>query len=64
MYICSSEQHCYVLQPNAKCPLCRKEVGLEQLVECPLEDSDDTTKSDQEWVSSSKVNNVLGFSLL
>ncbi|XP_077204829.1 helicase-like transcription factor isoform X2 [Paroedura picta] len=52
---------CEVIQrekPNAKCPLCRKEVGLEQLVECPLEDSDDT-KTDQEWVSSSKVNALM-----
>ncbi|XP_060098305.1 helicase-like transcription factor [Heteronotia binoei] len=52
---------CEVIQrekPNAKCPLCRKEVGLEQLVECPLEDSDDT-KFDQEWVSSSKVNALM-----
>nr|XP_056706370.1 helicase-like transcription factor [Euleptes europaea] len=52
---------CEVIQkekPNAKCPLCRKEVGLQQLIECPLEDAD-TEKSDQEWVSSSKINALM-----
>ncbi|XP_048361411.1 helicase-like transcription factor isoform X2 [Sphaerodactylus townsendi] len=53
---------CEVIQrekPNAKCPLCRKEVELQQLVECPLEDSDDTEKPAQEWISSSKINALM-----
>ncbi|XP_054839603.1 helicase-like transcription factor [Eublepharis macularius] len=53
---------CEVIQSkklNAKCPLCRKEVRLEELVECPLEDSNDVEKSDQEWVSSSKISALM-----
>ncbi|NXE12457.1 HLTF factor, partial [Lophotis ruficrista] len=49
-------------QPNAKCPLCRKELRAEHLVECPLEGEIDSTngkKSDQEWVSSSKINALM-----
>ncbi|NXE26562.1 HLTF factor, partial [Ardeotis kori] len=49
-------------QPNAKCPLCRKELRVEHLVECPLEgeiDSSNGKKSDQEWVSSSKINALM-----
>ncbi|XP_062988155.1 helicase-like transcription factor isoform X2 [Elgaria multicarinata webbii] len=53
---------CEVIQrekPNAKCPLCRKEVGLEHLVECPLEEPDNGKKADQEWVSSSKISALM-----
>ncbi|KAJ7324798.1 hypothetical protein JRQ81_017818 [Phrynocephalus forsythii] len=53
---------CEVIQrekANAKCPLCRKEVGLEHLVECPLEESDSDRKTDKEWVSSSKINALM-----
>ncbi|KAM9279237.1 helicase-like transcription factor [Morus bassanus] len=49
-------------QPNAKCPLCRNELRVEHLVECPLEDEIDSSngkKSDQEWVSSSKINALM-----
>ncbi|NWX48779.1 HLTF factor, partial [Steatornis caripensis] len=49
-------------QPNAKCPLCRNELRAEQLVECPLEeeiDSSNGKKSDQEWISSSKINALM-----
>ncbi|NXN52398.1 HLTF factor, partial [Rynchops niger] len=49
-------------QPNAKCPLCRNELRVEQLVECPLEeevDSNNGKKSDQEWISSSKINALM-----
>ncbi|KAM6127631.1 LOW QUALITY PROTEIN: helicase-like transcription factor [Phoenicopterus ruber ruber] len=49
-------------QPNAKCPLCRNELRVEHLVECPLEeevDSSNGKKSDQEWVSSSKINALM-----
>lgn len=44
---------------NARCPLCRKEIGLEHLVECPSEVCDGEQKSDQEWVSSSKINALM-----
>ncbi|NXY71558.1 HLTF factor, partial [Glareola pratincola] len=49
-------------QPNAKCPLCRSELRVEQLVECPLEEeigSNNGKKSDQEWISSSKINALM-----
>uniref|UniRef100_A0A8D0EXG2 Helicase like transcription factor n=1 Tax=Strix occidentalis caurina TaxID=311401 RepID=A0A8D0EXG2_STROC len=49
-------------QPNAKCPLCRNELRVEHLVECPLEeeiDSSNGKKSDQEWMSSSKINALM-----
>ncbi|KFU94994.1 Helicase-like transcription factor, partial [Chaetura pelagica] len=49
-------------QPNAKCPLCRNEVRADHLVECPLEeevDSSNGKKSDQEWISSSKINALM-----
>ncbi|NXV43014.1 HLTF factor, partial [Uria aalge] len=49
-------------QPNAKCPLCRNELRVEQLVEYPLEeeiDSSNGKKSDQEWISSSKINALM-----
>ncbi|XP_028587090.2 helicase-like transcription factor isoform X1 [Podarcis muralis] len=53
---------CEVIQrekTNAKCPLCRKEVGLENLLECPSEELDSEKKPGQEWVSSSKVNALM-----
>ncbi|NXO55910.1 HLTF factor, partial [Aramus guarauna] len=49
-------------QPNAKCPLCRNELRVEHLVECPLEEETDSAngkKSDQEWISSSKINALM-----
>ncbi|NXS96035.1 HLTF factor, partial [Jacana jacana] len=49
-------------QPNAKCPLCRNELRAEQLVECPLEEEIDFSngkKSDQEWISSSKIDALM-----
>ncbi|NXW10518.1 HLTF factor, partial [Fregetta grallaria] len=49
-------------QPNAKCPLCRNELRVEHLVKCPLEeeiDSSNGNKSDQEWISSSKVCSIV-----
>ncbi|KAM6389603.1 helicase-like transcription factor [Pluvialis apricaria] len=49
-------------QPNAKCPLCRSELRVEHLVECPLEEEIDSIngkKSDQEWISSSKINALM-----
>ncbi|XP_030910801.1 helicase-like transcription factor [Melopsittacus undulatus] len=49
-------------QRNAKCPLCRSELRAEHLVECPLEgeiDSSNEKKSDQEWISSSKINALM-----
>ncbi|KFR00535.1 Helicase-like transcription factor, partial [Nipponia nippon] len=49
-------------QPNAKCPLCRNELRAEHLVECPLEgevDSSNGKKSDQEWISSAKINALM-----
>nr|XP_020637516.1 helicase-like transcription factor isoform X1 [Pogona vitticeps] len=53
---------CEVIQrekASAKCPLCRKEIGLEHLVECPLEESDSGKKTDKEWVPSSKINALM-----
>uniref|UniRef100_A0A8B9Q1G2 Helicase like transcription factor n=1 Tax=Apteryx owenii TaxID=8824 RepID=A0A8B9Q1G2_APTOW len=49
-------------QPNASCPLCRNELRVEHLVECPLEeelDSSNGKKDDQEWISSSKINALM-----
>ncbi|KFP54847.1 Helicase-like transcription factor, partial [Cathartes aura] len=49
-------------QPNAKCPLCRSELRVEHLVECPLEEETDSSngkKSDQKWISSSKINALM-----
>nr|XP_009479636.1 PREDICTED: helicase-like transcription factor [Pelecanus crispus] len=50
-------------QTNAKCPLCRSELRVEHLVECPLEeeeiDSSNGKKSHQEWISSSKINALM-----
>uniref|UniRef100_A0A8C5M7S6 Helicase like transcription factor n=1 Tax=Leptobrachium leishanense TaxID=445787 RepID=A0A8C5M7S6_9ANUR len=46
-------------QPNAKCPLCRREISGGDLVECPEEESDSTMKQDQKWMSSSKINALL-----
>ncbi|KYO33941.1 helicase-like transcription factor isoform X1 [Alligator mississippiensis] len=48
-------------QPNAKCPLCRNELRLEHLIECPPEESDfeSVKKSDREWIPSSKINALM-----
>ncbi|XP_029470884.1 LOW QUALITY PROTEIN: helicase-like transcription factor [Rhinatrema bivittatum] len=48
-------------QPNAKCPLCRGELHLEHLVECPQEESETATvgKTSKEWLPSSKVSALM-----
>ncbi|NXJ80175.1 HLTF factor, partial [Trogon melanurus] len=48
-------------QPNAKCPLCRNELQVQHLVECPLEEEIDSSngKKSQQWVSSSKINALM-----
>ncbi|XP_073530747.1 helicase-like transcription factor [Phyllobates terribilis] len=46
-------------KPNAKCPLCRGEIRLEHLLECPEEESDSSTKKNQKWMSSSKVDALI-----
>ncbi|NXJ34292.1 HLTF factor, partial [Ciconia maguari] len=49
-------------QPNARCPLCRNELRVEHLVECPLEEEIDFSngkKSNQKWISSSKINALM-----
>ncbi|XP_075717560.1 helicase-like transcription factor isoform X2 [Rhinoderma darwinii] len=43
-------------KPCAKCPLCRSEICLEHLLECPEEECDPTEKKDQKWISSSKID--------
>ncbi|XP_067851110.1 helicase-like transcription factor isoform X2 [Heptranchias perlo] len=48
-------------QPTARCPLCRSEIRVEQLVECPPEETDCAAldKTQQAWVSSSKVDALM-----
>ncbi|XP_030072905.1 helicase-like transcription factor [Microcaecilia unicolor] len=48
-------------QPDAKCPLCRGELHLEHLVECPLEEPETAAvgKKDKEWLPSSKVSTLM-----
>ncbi|NXX39415.1 HLTF factor, partial [Tricholaema leucomelas] len=49
-------------QPNAKCPLCRNELKVENLVEWPLEEEADSSNGkrfDQGWMSSSKINALM-----
>ncbi|XP_071999196.1 helicase-like transcription factor isoform X1 [Engystomops pustulosus] len=46
-------------KPNAKCPLCRSEIRLEHLLECPEEEMDPSARKDQKWVSSSKVDALM-----
>ncbi|XP_056420818.1 helicase-like transcription factor isoform X2 [Hyla sarda] len=46
-------------KPNAKCPLCRSEIRLEHLLECPEEELDSSAKKDQKWVSSSKIDALM-----
>ncbi|KAJ1088340.1 hypothetical protein NDU88_001497 [Pleurodeles waltl] len=48
-------------QPHAKCPLCRNNLSLENLVECPIEELDQDTgeKTEREWISSSKVDALM-----
>ncbi|XP_055501679.1 LOW QUALITY PROTEIN: helicase-like transcription factor [Leucoraja erinacea] len=55
---------CHVIrneQPTARCPLCRAEIRVEQLVECPPEEMDSAPldKTQQAWVSSSKVDALM-----
>ncbi|KAM9378620.1 LOW QUALITY PROTEIN: helicase-like transcription factor [Phaethornis superciliosus] len=52
---------CFCRYDKAKCPLCRNELA-QQLVECSLEEEVDSSsgkKSDQEWISSSKINALM-----
>lgn len=48
-------------QPHAKCPLCRNNLSLENLVECPAEELDQDTgeKTERKWISSSKVDALM-----
>ncbi|XP_059849322.1 helicase-like transcription factor isoform X1 [Hypanus sabinus] len=48
-------------QPTARCPLCRTEIRVEQLVECPPEEVAPASldKTQQAWVSSSKVDALM-----
>ncbi|KGL78768.1 Helicase-like transcription factor, partial [Tinamus guttatus] len=49
-------------QPKASCPLCRNELRIDHLMECPLEeelDSSNGKTGDQEWISSSKINALM-----
>ncbi|KAM6414608.1 helicase-like transcription factor isoform 2-T2 [Rhynochetos jubatus] len=49
-------------QPNARCPLCRNELRVEHLMECPLEEETDSSNgktSEQEWISSSKIDALM-----
>uniref|UniRef100_UPI00398EFB36 helicase-like transcription factor isoform X2 n=1 Tax=Pristiophorus japonicus TaxID=55135 RepID=UPI00398EFB36 len=48
-------------QPTSRCPLCRTEIRVEQLVECPPEETDSAAldKTQQAWVSSSKVDALM-----
>lgn len=46
-------------KPNAKCPLCRSEIRLEHLLECPEEEFDSSAKKDQKWMSSSKMDALI-----
>ncbi|XP_034295161.1 helicase-like transcription factor isoform X1 [Pantherophis guttatus] len=43
----------------AKCPLCRKQVSSEHLIECHLEETHDEKNTKQQWTSSSKVNALM-----
>jgi hypothetical protein len=47
----------FLLQPHAKCPLCRNDIHGDNLLECPPEElaCDSERKSNMEWTSSSKV---------
>ncbi|XP_078524110.1 helicase-like transcription factor isoform X2 [Lissotriton helveticus] len=48
-------------QPHAKCPLCRNNLSLENLVECPAEELDQDTgeKTERKWISSTKVDALM-----
>ncbi|KAM4043571.1 helicase-like transcription factor isoform 2-T4 [Anomaloglossus baeobatrachus] len=46
-------------KPYAKCPLCRGEIRLEHLMECPEEEADPSVKKDQKWMSSSKIDALM-----
>ncbi|KAM8804821.1 helicase-like transcription factor [Eudromia elegans] len=49
-------------QPKASCPLCRNELRVEHLMECPLEEEVDSSNgkmANQEWISSSKINALM-----
>ncbi|XP_063772026.1 helicase-like transcription factor [Pseudophryne corroboree] len=51
----------HIEHPNAKCPLCRGELRLEHLLDCPEEDSNssENQKTDGKWLSSSKINALM-----
>ncbi|XP_069831488.1 helicase-like transcription factor [Dendropsophus ebraccatus] len=46
-------------KPNSKCPLCRSEIRLEHLLECPEEELDSRAEKDQKWKSSSKIEALM-----
>ncbi|XP_014443766.1 helicase-like transcription factor isoform X2 [Tupaia chinensis] len=47
-------------QPHAKCPLCRKDINEDNLLECPPEElARDNERSDIEWTASSKINALM-----
>ncbi|XP_053565972.1 helicase-like transcription factor isoform X2 [Bombina bombina] len=46
-------------QPYAKCPLCRGDICLEHLVECPQEEFNLDQTQDKKWMSSSKINALM-----
>lgn len=48
----------FVFQGYARCPLCRKKVSSENLIECHLEETHDEKNTKQQWASSSKVNST------
>ncbi|KAE8604306.1 hypothetical protein XENTR_v10014665 [Xenopus tropicalis] len=55
---------CQVIQhekQEAKCPLCRGSLRLDQLVECPQEDLDSSInkKLEQNWMCSTKINALM-----
>ncbi|XP_036410611.1 helicase-like transcription factor isoform X2 [Megalops cyprinoides] len=47
-------------QQNAKCPLCRAQIKIQELVEYPGEDEDsDSSDTKDKWLSSSKVDALM-----
>ncbi|KAM9316484.1 helicase-like transcription factor [Gastrophryne carolinensis] len=48
-------------QPNAKCPLCRGELRLEHLLECPEEEAEpsESQKNVRKWMPSSKISALM-----
>ncbi|XP_040205021.1 helicase-like transcription factor isoform X2 [Rana temporaria] len=48
-------------KPNPKCPMCRGELYMEHLLECPEDECDpsDRQNNDQKWMSSSKISALM-----